>query len=116
EALRARGIRLALTPSGTTTGVAEFAILLMLAVARRLAFADAELRAGRWHVNSLRPQSRELAGRVIGYVGMGRIGQAVADRLRAFGTSGLYHDERPVLTPEREAALGLRRASFDAVL
>src|SRR5207244_11160031 len=60
--LRERGIRLALTPEGTTIGVAEHTILLMLAVCRRLTFADAELRAGRWHVNRLRPGARGRAG------------------------------------------------------
>jgi phosphoglycerate dehydrogenase-like enzyme len=114
-ALAARGVALALTPEGTTVGVAEHAVLLVLAVCRRLAFADSELRAGRWHVNSLRPHSRELFGRTVGYVGMGRIAQAVAERLRAFGTRGVYAD--PVaLPPAREAELDVRRASLDETL
>lgn len=116
RALRARGVRLALTPEGTTVSVAEHAILLMLAVCRRLAFADAELRQGRWHINSLRPVSRELFGRTVGYVGMGRIGQAVAERLAAFGTRGLYVDDAAPLPPEREAALGLRRVDLGTLL
>ena len=64
----------------------------MLAAAKRLTFADAELRNGRWHVNALRGVSRELFGKTIGYVGMGRIGQAVAERLKSFGCSGVYAD------------------------
>lgn len=116
RALKARGVRLALTPEGTTVSVAEHAILLMLAVSRRLAFADAELRQGRWHINSLRPVSRELFGRTIGYVGMGRIAQAVAERLRAFGTRGLYVDDPRPLPPDREAALGVRRVGLDSLL
>ncbi|MFV2093220.1 MAG: hypothetical protein ACC634_09065, partial [Hyphomicrobiales bacterium] len=69
-ALTERGIPLALTPQGTTDAVAEMAILLMLAVLRRLVFADAELRRGRWHINALRPLSGNLRGRRIGYIGM----------------------------------------------
>lgn len=116
RALEARGVRLALTPEGTTVSVAEHAILLMLAVFRRLAFADAELRQGRWHINSLRPVSRELFGRTVGYVGMGRIAQAVAERLAGFGTGGLYTDDPSPLAPEREAALGVRRVGLGTLL
>ncbi|MBL8670275.1 MAG: 2-hydroxyacid dehydrogenase [Alphaproteobacteria bacterium] len=115
-ALKRRGIPLCLTPEGTTVGVAEHTILLMLAVAKRLAFLDAELRQGRWHEYTLRHESRELRGRVIGYVGMGRIAQAVAQRLRAFETTGLYHDPAAPLTPVQAAALGLKPASLERVL
>ena len=115
-ALRDRGIALALTPAGTTIGVAEHAVLLALAAARRLPFADAELRQGRWHVNSLRPVSMELAGKTVGYVGMGRIGQAAAARFRAFDTRGLYFDAKLRLNPGQEAALGLEPAPLDRLL
>ncbi|MBA4170376.1 MAG: 3-phosphoglycerate dehydrogenase [Chloroflexi bacterium] len=107
--LAERGIRLALTPEGTTTGVAEHTVLLALAAARRAAFADAELRQGRWHVNALRPVSIELAGKTVGYWGFGRIGQAAALRLRAFETDGIYVDPHASLGPEAERALGVRR-------
>jgi len=108
--LKARGIPLALTPEGTTVGVAEHTVLLMLSILKLLPFADAELREGRFHVNALRPVSRELAGMTVGYVGMGRIAQAVATRLRAFGTRGVFHD------PHVTAFQDLERKSFDAVL
>ena len=116
RALAERGVRLALTPAGTTVGVAEHTVLLILAVLRRLPFADAELRLGHWHVNSLRPQSRELAGLTVGYVGMGRIGQAVAARLRVFDTDGVDCDDQAPLAADREGELGLRRLSFDELL
>ena len=105
-ALQARGIPVAFTPEGTTVGVAEHTVLLMLAVVKLLPFADSELRAGRFHINALRPASRELAGMTIGYVGMGRIGRATAERLRSFGTTGVYHDPALRLAPDEEAALG----------
>src|SRR5215210_4624826 len=59
-ALADRRIPLAITPGGTTVGVAEHTVMLILAMLRRLPFADAELRQGRFHVNALRPVSREL--------------------------------------------------------
>ncbi|MBJ3774217.1 NAD(P)-dependent oxidoreductase [Acuticoccus mangrovi] len=91
-AARARGLRLALTPEGTTIGVAEHAVLLALAAARRVTFADAELRRGHWHVNALRPVSLELYGKTVGFVGFGRIGREAARRFAAFGTRTVFHD------------------------
>ena len=114
--IKRRGLPLALTPEGTTTSVAEHTILLMLAAARRLPFADAELRQGRWHVNQLRGVSRELCGKTIGYIGMGRIAQSVAERLRAFGCCGIYHDIRETLSAAAADRLGLRAGSLGEVL
>ena len=115
-ALKERRLPLALTPEGTTTPVAEITIFLMLAVLRRLTFADSELRQGRWHINSLRPVSRNLKGRAIGYIGMGRIGQASAALAHAFGATGLYCDLMDTLDRQCAAALGLRFATLDEVI
>jgi phosphoglycerate dehydrogenase-like enzyme len=117
EAVKARALPLALTPEGTDMSVAEHTVMLMLAACRRLSFADAELRAGRFHINALRPLSREINGMTIGYVGMGRIGRAAAERLKAFGTQGLYFDKFAVLDGETAARLGVRRVdALDALL
>ena len=116
QEIKRRGLPLAMTTAGTTIGVAEHTVLLMLAAAKRLSFADAELRRGRWHVNALRGVSRELYGKAIGYVGMGRIGQAVAERLRAFGCCGIYVDPAIRLPSDEEARLGLRNGMLDEVL
>jgi phosphoglycerate dehydrogenase-like enzyme len=116
QALRERNIALALTPAGTTIGVAEHTVLLALAVCKRLSFADSELRQGRWHINSLRPYSFELFGRTMGYVGMGRIAREAAVRFKAFGTSGLYHDPFVCLSSDEKFALGVRCASFDDLI
>ena len=116
QALKERRIALALTPAGTTIGVAEHTVLLTLAVCKRLAFADSELRQGRWHINSLRPHSFELFGRTVGYIGMGRIAREAALRFKAFGTSGLYHDPFTRLSAEEENGLGVRRVEFDELV
>ncbi len=116
QALRTRGIPLATTPEGTTTGVAEHTLLLILACCKLLPFADRELREGRFHINALRARSRELAGMTVGYVGFGRIGQAVARRARAFEAGGIYHDADVALDSAVERELGVRRGALDEVL
>ena len=116
QEIKRRNLPLALTPAGTTVGVAEHTVLLMLAAAKRLSFVDAELRAGRWHINSQRGVSCELYGKTIGYIGMGRIAQAVAERLRCFGCAGIYTDPVIQLSDDLETKLGLRRGGFDEVL
>lgn len=114
-ALVERGIPLAITPGGTTVGVAEHTVLLILAILRRLPFADAELRQGRFHINALRPVSRELRGRTVGLLGMGRIGQAVAQRLRPFDVRLVYYD--PAMLPaDVERGLCLERKSLEELL
>ena len=116
QEIKRRGLPLGLTPEGTTVGVAEHTILLMLAAAKRLSFADRELRSGHWHVNTLRAVSRELYGKTIGYIGMGRIGLAVAERLKAFGCSGIYFDPAVTLDKGQSKELGARAGSLDEVL
>jgi phosphoglycerate dehydrogenase-like enzyme len=92
DALRDRQIALALAPGGTSVGVSEHAIMLMLAVCKRLPFVDAELREGRWHANDLRAESRQIHGMTVGILGLGRIGKEVARRLIGFGTRTIYND------------------------
>lgn len=116
DVLKEKNIALALTPAGTTIGVAEHTVLLTLAACKRLPYADSELRQGRWHINSLRPYSFELFGRTVGYIGMGRIGREAAARFKAFGTRGVYYDPYAALPPEREKELGLRRVELDELL
>ena len=84
-ALTRRGIPLGNTPDVVTSATAELAFALVLAVARRIAEAQAFVAAGRWR--SWEPGlllGRELAGTTLGVVGLGRIGQAVARRALGF--------------------------------
>jgi phosphoglycerate dehydrogenase-like enzyme len=114
--LKARGVRLAITPEGTAEGVAEHAIMLMLAAGRRLTYSDTELRAGRFLLNALRPVSREIFGKRVGIVGMGRIGQAVAERLKPWHVEIIYSDPPRPLSAERERELGVRLATLGEIL
>lgn len=82
-ALEARCIPLTITVSANAVSVAEHAISLLLAVARRAPALDRDVRAGSWSANARAPMF-ELAGKRALIVGAGRIGTAVAKRLRAF--------------------------------
>lgn len=107
-----RGIPVALCPAGTIVGVAEHTILLILAVYKQLAVADASVRAGKWLQFGLRAGSFELAGKTLGLVGFGRIGEAVAVRADAFGASVCYFDPIRRSTQD-ETLLGVRYLSLD---
>lgn len=115
DVLMKRQIRLAVTPQGTSEGVAEHAVMLMLATGRRLAFCDAELREGRWHSNTFRSTARQLFGATVGIVGLGRIGKQVAKRLIGFDTRTLYTDLLE-MDPDVERALQVTRVGFEQIL
>lgn len=86
-----RGIVVTHTPNVLNDEVANTAILLWLATARRLAAYDAYVRDGRWESEGNPPLTQGTQNQKIGIVGMGRIGQAIADRLPVFGASIAYH-------------------------
>ncbi|MGI4985246.1 MAG: hydroxyacid dehydrogenase [Janthinobacterium lividum] len=88
-AATARGIPVYTTPATNAQSVAELTLGLMLAVARRLTFFDRELRAGRWTRTG---DGVELAGRRLGLVGFGQIGQRVARFAQALGMEVGFFD------------------------
>lgn len=86
-----RGIGVAITAGANAATIAEHALTLMLATLRRAAYADREMRAGRWDPAALRPITGRLGGRTVGIVGFGAIGREVARLVRAFGAEAIYH-------------------------
>jgi phosphoglycerate dehydrogenase-like enzyme len=96
EAAMAAGIEVVNSPDANTLAVAELTLALMLALARNVPKADAALKDGRWAKSEL--MGSGLAGKTIGIVGFGRIGQAVAARAKAFDMRVLTNQHRP--TPE----------------
>jgi hydroxypyruvate reductase len=88
-AARARGVPVTNTPDVLTEEVADLGMALMLSIARRIPQADKFVRAGAWPSGPF-PLTRKVSGARLGIVGLGRIGQAIADRAAAFGMSIAY--------------------------
>jgi len=91
EAATRAGIIVTNNPGYCVEEVAEHAMALLLACARKIAFYDRLVRAGRWEVPPGKPLFR-LAGSTLGLVGFGHIGRQVAVRAGAFGMRVLYFD------------------------
>jgi D-3-phosphoglycerate dehydrogenase len=88
EACSRLGIKLYRTPNAFTTPVADSVIGYMLAFARRQPWMDSEMKAGEWH----KPLSHALSEQILGVIGVGNIGKAVARRARGFGMKVLGND------------------------
>ena len=102
---RQRGILVSNTPGVVTEDTADMTLALILAVTRRIPEGLAEMQAGEWQGWSpMAHLGGRIGGRRLGILGMGRIGQAVARRARAFGMQIHYHN-RKRLRPEVEADL-----------
>jgi len=93
RAARARGIMVTNTPGVLTEDTADMTVALIVSVPRRLAAGEALVRSGQWAGWSPGGMlGHRIGGKALGIVGMGRIGQAVARRARAFGLSIHYHN------------------------
>lgn len=115
-AARAAGVMVANTLGANAEAVAEHTVMLMLVVLKRLMAAHQETRAGTWSFASIWPDGiPDLADAVVGLMGMGHIGQAVAARLRPFGCRVVYYS-RHRRSPDEEAALGITYRSWPDVL
>ena len=110
EYAKSRGVAVANSPESLVEGVAEHVLLLMLALSRKLVEADVGTRSGKWEKNSL--TGRELKGKVLGIVGLGRIGRRIAEFAKAIGMSVLFYDVIPI-PPEVASGLGARVVGLD---
>lgn len=98
-----QGIVVMNTPAGNTLSTAEHAITLMLGMSRNIAVANQSLVEGRWDRKKF--MGTQVAGKTLGIIGLGRIGQAVATRAIALEMKVIGYD--PFLPPARAKELGI---------
>lgn len=115
EATR-RGIVVSNTPDVLTDAVADLSVALVLDVLRRVSAADRFVRRGDWAAGRHFPFTREVRGTVVGILGLGRIGRAVAERLEPFGARIAYHSRSPKDVPWTYHASALALAGACDVL
>lgn len=116
-ATRARSIMVTNTPGVFTDDTADLTLALIICVTRRLAEGARLLRAGQWEGWS--PSTllgHSLGGKRLAIVGMGRIGQAVARRARAFGMNIAYHNRRQLPAPIEEACEARYEPDLDRLI
>ncbi len=112
EAAKARGVTVVNAPQASTQAVAELALGLMFALARRIPEADASMKRGEWRKKQLK--GMELHGKTLGVIGMGRIGSRVGQLAKAIGMRVVGYD--PLIPAEKIARRGAEPlAELDAL-
>ncbi len=112
EAATRRGIVVMNTPGANAVAVAELAIGLMIALARKLPAANASMHAGKWDKKNL--QGGELRGKTLGILGLGRIGLEVARRARGFGVDIIGSD--PFVSAAVARENGIKLVTLDELI
>jgi phosphoglycerate dehydrogenase-like enzyme len=107
EAARRARVPVCNNGGANAISVAEHALMLMLAVSRRVVWQHASVAAGRWRGNGPAPRMYELFGKTLGIVGLGTIGKKVARLAQAFGMQVQYYDIAR-LSEDAEDALSVR--------
>lgn len=112
DAATSRGIIVINAPDGNTVTTCEHTFAMMMALARHIPQAYAKTIAGLWDRKTF--VGVELQNKILGVLGLGRIGIEVAKRAAAFGMTVIGHD--PFLSEERANKLGIKLATLDEIL
>ncbi len=115
DAARAHGVKVARTTGSNATPVAEFAVGLITAALRHLAYGHAELKKGIWRGFPLPQDSLTISGKTVGIIGFGAIGQRLARLLAGYECRILYAKRNP-LSAEQERAMGVTHAGIPELL
>ncbi len=106
------GILVTHNPGSNSDPVADMTLGLMLSVSKRIGWLDRGMRDGKF--DELRINTKDIFGRTLGIIGLGRIGKKVAIRAKGFSMKIIYHD---ILTyGEFEREHGIRKVSLDELL
>ncbi|XP_035264992.1 D-3-phosphoglycerate dehydrogenase [Anguilla anguilla] len=109
DAATKRGIIVMNTPSGNTISAAELTCALLMCLSRGLPQAVMSMKAGNWDRKKF--MGTELYGKILGIVGLGRIGKEVATRMQSFGMKTIGYD--PITPPEISATWGVEQMSLE---
>ena len=112
HAAEAKGIVVVNAPQAATVAVAELTLGLMLSLARNITAADASMRRSEWRKSELK--GTELSEKTLGIIGVGRIGAAVAERVRGFGMRVLGYD--PLVSKDDLRDRGTEPTDLDELL
>jgi D-3-phosphoglycerate dehydrogenase len=112
EAATKKGIIVLNTPGGNTISAAEHTIAMIVSLARNIPQANVSLHKGEW--NRKKYTGVELYHKILGIVGLGRVGVEVAIRMKAFGMKILAYD--PFVTEDKANQYGIKLASLEQVL
>ncbi len=110
-----RNITVAEITGSNVVSVAEHVIMQILTLVRNYIPSYREVIDGGWDIGKVAAKAHDLEDKVVGIVGMGRIGQRVAARLKPFDVQTYYYDYRRLSTPE-EQVLGARYMPLDALI
>jgi len=108
---KAKGVAVRNTPGASSNSVAELALGHMLSLARHIGRATASMKSGKWEKKAL--EGVEIAGKTLGILGIGRIGQALAVKAHALGMTVLCYDAFLSASPIPDVA---RFVSLDELL
>lgn len=114
EAAQERGVNVAYVPDYCIDEVADHTVASLLALLRKLKILDHQVRAGRWDPVKVAKPLLPFRETLVGFVGLGRIGRGVLERLRVFGFQFVVHD--PYLSPDDTTELGIESAELNEML
>ncbi|XP_047226228.1 D-3-phosphoglycerate dehydrogenase [Girardinichthys multiradiatus] len=109
DAATKKGIVVMNTPSGNTISAAELTCAMLMSLSRNVPQAAMSMKQGNWDRKKF--MGAELYGKVLGIVGLGRIGKEVATRMQAFGMRTIGYD--PITPPEVSASWGVEQMSLE---
>nr|ABZ09375.1 putative D-isomer specific 2-hydroxyacid dehydrogenase, NAD binding domain protein [uncultured marine microorganism HF4000_APKG7H23] len=112
DAATRQGIPVVNAPTGNTVAAAEHTLALMLAMVRHIPQADASVRMGEWRRSAF--MGVEVRGKILGIIGLGKVGSEVARRTRALQMRILAHD--PFVPQESARSLGVEMVSLDQLM
>ncbi|XP_041807179.1 D-3-phosphoglycerate dehydrogenase [Chelmon rostratus] len=109
DAATKKGVIVMNTPSGNTISAAELTCALLMSLSRNVPQAAMSMKQGNWDRKKF--MGAELYGKVLGIVGLGRIGKEVASRMQSFGMRTIGYD--PITPPEVSASWGVEQMSLE---